>query len=649
MSRKAKRVGKLAAMNAPATALMTGELAPTEAIRAIKIRIADSDAAKLWWASRIINTVWWHCGQWREAHNARERWRIHEGAIMSMPYREPDAVASTWDERIEALAKKHDAAKAVIAAVKEANEKPTSAQIKECGRLAGMMDDMLLGDPLNGYQLCRLHLQGLTKECQEFGWHKLPQSTFLRVAIEYGIRANQFGKLTLRNRGNYSLGWVPFRDGGVRLERRAGAWHLCMNAGEKYKDPETGQWARDPETGKLLKDGLSVRLLNERGQGRANKRHRRDLSAIDASVCAGALVQDKRGKWFAVLLPTRKMQPTAFQGGAIGIDPGHDAVMTTDYGAKLFAEDLLRPDLQAKIAKLQRGKKGGRKQDKPAAAAPPYYGRLTTAKAQAKLDALTAGRPRPKLKTQPGKNDGKPRGVIGKRGYYSYADGQTMGESRKRQLRNLYHAEREYVRHAHYAFALEIAKQAADEGSIVVVGHYEPPKTNKKKKAEEGEVQRAAPGAKKARRVRWCEFKVLLAAKCEELGVPVFEVNEAKTTITCHLCAAENEELKKLKGHAKLAVREWTCASCGVRHDRDVNAAKNIAKLGLRELAQILSIPSEKGLTPGLVVEAGLGGCNGGAESRRGHAGSSIARATDINQAAHAVKSSGCAASAAEA
>ncbi|MEU0947277.1 zinc ribbon domain-containing protein [Streptomyces canus] len=35
----------------------------------------------------------------------------------------------------------------------------------------------------------------------------------------------------------------------------------------------------------------------------------------------------------------------------------------------------------------------------------------------------------------------------------------------------------------------------------------------------------------------------------------------------------------------EVSVRQWTCAACGVLHDRDVNAAVNLRDEGLRLLA----------------------------------------------------------------
>jgi putative transposase len=48
------------------------------------------------------------------------------------------------------------------------------------------------------------------------------------------------------------------------------------------------------------------------------------------------------------------------------------------------------------------------------------------------------------------------------------------------------------------------------------------------------------------------------------------------TSQVCSACGVKD-------GPKPLQVRAWTCSACGTLHDRDINAAKNIAALGRRE------------------------------------------------------------------
>ena len=82
----------------------------------------------------------------------------------------------------------------------------------------------------------------------------------------------------------------------------------------------------------------------------------------------------------------------------------------------------------------------------------------------------------------------------------------------------------------------------------------------------------------------WGNFVNLLQYKCDWYGRELVKVNRFfPSSKTCNECGWINQELK-------LSDREWTCKSCGVVHDRDINASRNILKEGLKIHRQGLSI-----------------------------------------------------------
>ncbi|AYN96806.1 transposase [Pseudomonas sp. LTJR-52] len=74
----------------------------------------------------------------------------------------------------------------------------------------------------------------------------------------------------------------------------------------------------------------------------------------------------------------------------------------------------------------------------------------------------------------------------------------------------------------------------------------------------------------------WSMLKTMLEYKCDHAGIVFKEVREAYTTRACSACGA----LTGPRGVNGLRIREWTCCECGVAHDRDINAARNILALG---------------------------------------------------------------------
>ncbi|MEQ0777162.1 transposase [Paraburkholderia tropica] len=85
----------------------------------------------------------------------------------------------------------------------------------------------------------------------------------------------------------------------------------------------------------------------------------------------------------------------------------------------------------------------------------------------------------------------------------------------------------------------------------------------------------------------WTTFRTQLKYKAIRQCVVFAEVNEAFSTQTCSCCGAMPPSSPK--GRAGLGIRQWTCGDCKAVHDRDTNAARNIARLGLQALVEGIS------------------------------------------------------------
>jgi putative transposase len=73
----------------------------------------------------------------------------------------------------------------------------------------------------------------------------------------------------------------------------------------------------------------------------------------------------------------------------------------------------------------------------------------------------------------------------------------------------------------------------------------------------------------------WAEFRAMLAYKAERTGRSLIVVDRwYPSSKTCSGCG-------HMLASLSLGTRRWQCPSCGARHDRDTNAAKNVLAAGL--------------------------------------------------------------------
>lgn len=137
---------------------------------------------------------------------------------------------------------------------------------------------------------------------------------------------------------------------------------------------------------------------------------------------------------------------------------------------------------------------------------------------------------------------------------------------KKRHLKTIHAKVKNKRKDEHHKLSDELVR---DHGLVVVgdVGGKKMCKTNR---------------AKSVLDAGWSEFRTMLEYKAiRRRGVYVI-VNERNTTRTCSNCEViPDSSPKGLKG---LSIREWVCSNCHAIHDRDVNAALNILRLGHQAL-----------------------------------------------------------------
>lgn len=86
--------------------------------------------------------------------------------------------------------------------------------------------------------------------------------------------------------------------------------------------------------------------------------------------------------------------------------------------------------------------------------------------------------------------------------------------------------------------------------------------------------------AKAISEVSWAVFRRLLTYKADWYGKQLVVVGKTfASSQYCSSCSYRHQDVKRL------ALRVWTCPSCGISHDRDVNASINLQKEAERIVA----------------------------------------------------------------
>lgn len=165
--------------------------------------------------------------------------------------------------------------------------------------------------------------------------------------------------------------------------------------------------------------------------------------------------------------------------------------------------------------------------------------------------------------------------------------GKAKRAKKSRQARNL-HAS---IRSARKDFLHKLSHRLVQEFDYIAVGNVSASNLAK------------TTMAKSVHDASWSSFRNMLRYKAIAHGAWYEEVSEAYSSQTCSSCGVLPDS--RPRGITGLGIRQWVCSSCGVTHERDVNAAKNIlARSGHRAPAEGI-VANARGCQP-LMTDAAL-------------------------------------------
>lgn len=91
----------------------------------------------------------------------------------------------------------------------------------------------------------------------------------------------------------------------------------------------------------------------------------------------------------------------------------------------------------------------------------------------------------------------------------------------------------------------------------------------------------------------WSTFRNQLRYKASRHGARYVEADERWTSQVCSCCGTI--PVSSPKGMGALGIRHWVCTHCGASHDRDINAARNILRVGAERRPPAEEIPHVRG------------------------------------------------------